>query len=335
LTRIPVERLSESESSRLVRLESELARSVIGQDEAVGAVSRAIKRGRVGLKEANRPIGSFLFLGPTGVGKTELSKTLARVLFGTENALIRVDMSEYMEKHTVSKMIGSPPGYVGHEEGGGLAEKVHRNPYSVILFDEIEKAHPDVFNMLLQVLDDGRITDSKGRFVDFKNTIIIMTSNAGAKEIVNPSHLGFNAVKDEKADYERMKKDVMDEVKRIFKPEFINRIEETIVFRMLTKDDMKDIVTILSKNLVDRCKKQMDIDLDITDKVKYDLVEKSYDPKYGARPLRRAITTRLEDVLAEEILGGKIKKGDSIKAVIKKDTIVFEKKKEAKNGRGK
>ena len=334
-TKIPVSRLTEEESKKLNKLESILHKRVVGQDEAVSAVARCVRRGRVGLKDPGRPIGSFLFLGPTGVGKTEISKALAEAVFGDENAMIRVDMSEYMEKHSVSKMIGSPPGYVGHEEGGGLAEKVHRNPYSVILFDEIEKAHPDVFNMLLQVLDDGRITDSKGRFVDFKNTIIIMTSNAGAKEIVTPSHLGFNAVKDEKADYERMKKDVMDEVKRIFKPEFINRIEETIVFRMLTKDDMKDIVTILSANLVDRCKKQMDINLDITDKVKYDLVEKAYDPKYGARPLRRAITTRLEDVLAEEILGGNIKKGDSIKAVIKKEKIVFEKKKEAKNGRGK
>ncbi len=323
LTRIPVERLSESESSRLVRLESELARSVIGQDEAVGAVSRAIKRGRVGLKEANRPIGSFLFLGPTGVGKTELSKTLARVLFGTENALIRVDMSEYMEKHTVSKMIGSPPGYVGFEEGGQLSEKVRRNPYSVVLFDEIEKAHPDVFNILLQVLDDGHITDSNGRKVSFKNTIIIMTSNAGANRIIDPKKLGFITQTDEKSEHERMKNGVMDEVKNTFKPEFINRIDEIVVFRTLSDDDLKKIVTLQTKQLCERALEARGIKLRITDSAKKLVAKKGNDKKFGARPIRRAIQTMLEDPLATQILEGRFSEGDEVTIAAKGDKIVF------------
>ena len=323
LTRIPVERLSESESSRLVRLESELARSVIGQDEAVGAVSRAIKRGRVGLKEANRPIGSFLFLGPTGVGKTELSKTLARVLFGTENALIRVDMSEYMEKHTVSKMIGSPPGYVGFEEGGQLSEKVRRNPYSVVLFDEIEKAHPDVFNILLQVLDDGHITDSNGRKVSFKNTIIIMTSNAGANRIIDPKKLGFITQTDEKSEHERMKNGVMDEVKNTFKPEFINRIDEIVVFRTLSDDDLKKIVTLQTKQLCERALEARGIKLRITDSAKKLVAKKGNDKKFGARPIRRAIQTMLEDPLATEILEGRFSEGDEVTIAARGDKIVF------------
>ena len=323
LTRIPVERLSESESSRLVRLESELARSVIGQDEAVGAVSRAIKRGRVGLKEANRPIGSFLFLGPTGVGKTELSKTLARVLFGTENALIRVDMSEYMEKHTVSKMIGSPPGYVGFEEGGQLSEKVRRNPYSVVLFDEIEKAHPDVFNILLQVLDDGHITDSNGRKVSFKNMIIIMTSNAGAGRIIDPKKLGFITQTDEKSEHERMKNGVMDEVKNTFKPEFINRIDEIVVFRTLSDDDLKKIVTLQTKQLCERALEARGIKLRITDSAKKLVAKKGNDKKFGARPIRRAIQTMLEDPLATQILEGRFSEGDEVTIAAKGDKIVF------------
>ncbi len=323
LTRIPVERLSESESSKLVRLEKELARSVIGQDEAVGAVSRAIKRGRVGLKEAGRPIGSFLFLGPTGVGKTELSKTLARVLFGTENALIRVDMSEYMEKHTVSKMIGSPPGYVGFEEGGQLSEKVRRNPYSVVLFDEIEKAHPDVFNILLQVLDDGHITDSNGRKVSFKNTIIIMTSNAGANRIIDPKKLGFITQTDEKSEHERMKNGVMDEVKNTFKPEFINRIDEIVVFRTLSDDDLKKIVTLQTKQLCDRALEARGIRLHITDSAKKLVAKKGNDKKFGARPIRRAIQTMIEDPLAMEILEGRYSEGDVVTVAARGDKIVF------------
>ena len=249
-TKIPVQKLEEGEAAKLRRLEKSLHKRVVGQEEAVSAVAKAVRRGRVGLKDPNRPIGSFLFLGPTGVGKTEITKALAEVMFGNEQAMIRVDMSEYMEKHSVSSMIGSPPGYVGYEEGGQLSEKVRRNPYSVILFDEIEKAHPDVFNILLQVLDDGHITDAHGRKVDFKNTIIIMTSNAGAQAIISPKKLGFGAGEDEQQNYERMKEGVMEEVKRIFKPEFLNRIDETIVFRTLNKDDMKKIVTILTKTLV-------------------------------------------------------------------------------------
>lgn len=323
ITKIPTERLSESESSKLLRLEKELSASVIGQDEAVGAVSRAIKRGRVGLKEAGRPIGSFLFLGPTGVGKTELSKTLARVLFGTENALIRVDMSEYMEKHTVSKMIGSPPGYVGYEEGGQLSEKVRRNPYSVILFDEIEKAHPDVFNILLQVLDDGHITDSGGRKVSFKNTIIIMTSNAGANRIIDPKKLGFITQTDEKSDHDRMKSGVMEEVKNTFKPEFINRIDEIVVFRTLNDDDLKKIVSLQAKDLCARALEARGIKLHITDSAKKLVAAKGNDKKFGARPIRRAIQTMLEDPLSLEILEGKFKEGDDVTIAAKGGKIVF------------
>ena len=324
LTKIPIERLSESESSRLIRLESELSKSVIGQDEAVGAVARAIKRGRVGLKEADRPIGSFLFLGPTGVGKTELSKTLAKTLFGTENALIRVDMSEYMEKHTVSKMIGSPPGYVGFEEGGQLSEKVRRNPYSVVLFDEIEKAHPDVFNILLQVLDDGHITDSNGRKVSFKNTIIIMTSNAGANRIIDPKKLGFITQNDEKSDHERMRSGVMEEVKNTFKPEFINRIDEIVVFRTLNDDDLKKIVTLQTKELCDRALEARGIKLRITDSAKKLVAKRGNDKKFGARPIRRAIQTMLEDPLAVEILEGRFSEGDEVTIRAKGDKIYFQ-----------
>ncbi len=324
LTKIPVERLSESESSKLLRLEKELSKSVIGQSEAVDAVSRAIKRGRVGLKEAGRPIGSFLFLGPTGVGKTELSKTLARVLFGTENALIRVDMSEYMEKHTVSKMIGSPPGYVGFEEGGQLSEKVRRNPYSVVLFDEIEKAHPDVFNILLQVLDDGHITDSNGRKVSFKNTIIIMTSNAGANRIIDPKKLGFITQTDEKSEHERMKSGVMEEVKNTFKPEFINRIDEIVVFRTLGDDDLKKIVTLQTKDLCERALKSRGIRLHITDSAKKLVATKGNDKKFGARPIRRAVQTMLEDPLALAILEGKFAEGDEVTIRAKGGKILVE-----------
>lgn len=319
-TKIPVKRLAEGEAARLNRLEKTLHKRVVGQEEAVSAVARAVRRGRVGLKDPHRPIGSFLFLGPTGVGKTEITKALAEAVFGDEQAMIRVDMSEYMEKHSVSKMIGSPPGYVGYEEGGQLSEKVRRKPYSVILFDEIEKAHPDVFNVLLQVLDDGQITDAQGRRVDFKNTIIIMTSNAGAQSIIAPKKLGFAAGEDEKKNYEYMKNGVMEEVQRIFKPEFLNRIDETIVFRALNKEDMKKIVTILSKSLIDRCEKQMGIHLTITGSVKGYIAEKAYNPKYGARPLRRMIQTQIEDMLAEEILSGKIKPGDDVEIrMVKKE----------------
>lgn len=319
-TKIPVKRLAEGEAARLNRLEKTLHKRVVGQEEAVSAVARAVRRGRVGLKDPHRPIGSFLFLGPTGVGKTEITKALAEAVFGDEQAMIRVDMSEYMEKHSVSKMIGSPPGYVGYEEGGQLSEKVRRKPYSVILFDEIEKAHPDVFNVLLQVLDDGQITDAQGRRVDFKNTIIIMTSNAGAQSIIAPKKLGFAAGEDEKKNYEYMKNGVMEEVQRIFKPEFLNRIDETIVFRALNKEDMKKIVTILSKSLIDRCEKQIGIHLTITGSVKGYIAEKAYNPKYGARPLRRMIQTQIEDMLAEEILSGKIKPGDDVEIrMVKKE----------------
>jgi ATP-dependent Clp protease ATP-binding subunit ClpC len=312
-TKIPVQRLTEGETKRLARLEKELHKRVIAQEEAVGAVARAVKRGRVGLKDPNRPIGSFLFLGPTGVGKTELSKALAEAVFGSEQAMIRVDMSEYMEKHSVSKMIGSPPGYVGYDEGGQLSEKVRRNPYSVILFDEIEKAHPDVFNILLQVLDDGHITDAHGRKVDFKQTIIIMTSNVGAQSIIEPKKLGFvSGGPDEKKDYERMKSGVMEEVRRLFKPEFLNRIDEIIVFHALNKEDIKKIVTLFVKGLEKRCQEQLDITLKVTNGVRDHLAETGYDNKYGARPLRRAIQTKLEDALANEILEGRISRGDSV-----------------------
>ena len=322
-TKIPVSKLNESEAVRLKNLEKTLHKRVIGQEEAVSAVSRAVRRGRVGLKEPNRPIGSFLFLGPTGVGKTEISKALAEAVFGSEDSMIRVDMTEYMEKHSVSKMIGSPPGYVGYEEGGQLSEKVRRNPYSVILFDEIEKAHPDVFNVLLQVLDDGRITDAQGRKVDFKNTIIIMTSNAGAQEIIEPKKLGFAQEESESQDYERMKSRVMDELKRLFKPEFLNRIDETIVFRALNKNDMKAIVTLMTDMLIKRCREQMEIKLSIPDSVKKYIVEKAYDPKFGARPLRRRIQTDIEDLLSEEILAKHIKGGDTVAASVSGDRIVF------------
>lgn len=322
-TRIPVQKLAEEESRRLAKLEQILHKRVIGQEEAVRAVSRAIRRGRVGLKDPNRPIGSFLFLGPTGVGKTELSKAVAEAVFGTEQAMIRVDMSEYMEKHSVSKMIGSPPGYVGYEEGGQLSEKVRRNPYSVILFDEIEKAHPDVFNILLQVLDDGHITDAQGRKIDFKQTCIIMTSNAGAQAIVEPKRLGFLSEEDEAKDYEYMKGQVMEEVRRMFKPEFLNRIDDTIVFHQLTKQDMKKIITILLKELTMRCRSRMAIELQIRDSVKDWLVESSFDSKYGARPLKRAIQSKLEDPLAEAILAGEIKREDRVAVSVRKKEIKF------------
>ena len=311
-TRIPVKKLTEEENERLKKLESVLHERVIGQDEAVSAVSRAIRRGRVGLKDPHRPIGSFLFLGPTGVGKTELSKALAEAMFGTEQALIRVDMSEYMEKHSVSKIVGSPPGYVGYEEGGQLSEKVRRNPYSVILFDEIEKAHPDVFNILLQVLDDGHITDSQGRKIDFKNTVLIMTSNAGASRIVSPKTLGFAARENKETDYKNMKDGVMDEVRRLFKPEFLNRIDEIVVFHQLDRDNMKHIVDILLGNIEKRSESQMEIKLSFDDAAREFLIEKGYDPKYGARPLRRAIQNELEDKLAEAMLDDKVKAGDEV-----------------------
>ena len=322
-TKIPVQKLAQKESEKLLKLESILHKRVVGQEEAVSAVARAMKRGRVGLQDPNRPIGSFLFLGPTGVGKTELSKALAEAMFGSENALIRVDMSEYMESHSVSKMIGSPPGYVGFEEGGQLSEKVRRNPYSVVLFDEIEKAHPDVFNVLLQVLDDGHITDSKGRKVSFKNTVLIMTSNAGAQRIIEPKNLGFATKTDEKADYNKMKENVMEEVKRMFKPEFINRIDEIMVFHPLTEKDMKQIITLLAKNLCERCKTQMDIDLTFTSSLKEHLVKKYSDLKMGARPLKRAIQNVVEDELAIAILEGRVKRGDVVHAGIKNDKITF------------
>lgn len=323
-TKIPVKKLAEGEAARLRKLEDTLHKRVIGQEDAVTAVAKAVRRGRVGLKDPRRPIGSFLFLGPTGVGKTEISKALAEAVFGQEQAMIRVDMSEYMEKHSVSKMIGSPPGYVGHEEGGQLSEKVRRNPYSVILFDEIEKAHPDVFNILLQVLDDGHITDSQGRKVDFKNTIIIMTSNAGAQAIVEPKKLGFASNHDEKQDYERMKGGVMEEVRRIFKPEFLNRIDETIVFRSLNKDDMKQIVGLMLKELAERCENQLGIKLVVRDAAKNYIVEKAYEPKYGARPLRRKIQNEIEDKLAEELLSGEIKRDSQVIVTTKKNAIAFE-----------
>ena len=322
-TRIPVTRLNESESERLKKLDKTLEKRVIGQEEAIQALSKAVKRGRVGLKDPARPIGSFLFLGPTGVGKTELSKALAEALFGNEEDMIRVDMSEYMEKHSVSKMIGSPPGYVGHEDGGQLSEKVRRNPYSVILFDEIEKAHPDVFNILLQVLDDGHITDSQGRKVDFRNTVIIMTSNAGAKAIIEPKKLGFTQQEDQKADYKRMKANVMDEVKQLFRPEFLNRIDEIIVFHPLNEDNMKKIVGLMCKEVVQRAKEQLEITLVVRDSVKKYIVETGSDKKYGARPLRRAVQSQLEDKLAEALLNGEIKRGDHVEAGISKKEIKF------------
>ena len=322
-TKIPVEKLAAKESERLKNLETILHKRVVGQEEAVLAVAKAVKRGRVGLKDPKRPIGSFLFLGPTGVGKTELSKALAEVLFGSEDAMIRVDMSEYMEKHSVSKMIGSPPGYVGHDDGGQLSEKVRRHPYSVILFDEIEKAHPDVFNILLQVLDDGRITDSQGRVVDFKNTVIIMTSNAGANAIISPKKLGFGAKEDAKADYERMKSSVMEEVKRIFKPEFLNRIDDITVFHTLKEEHLKKIVGLLQKELSKRCKEQMGIELVFRSTVKNLIVEEGKDEKYGARPLKRAMQTKVEDALTDEILNGNVKAGDMVSVGVAGKKCVF------------
>ena len=323
-TKVPVTKITQSESARLLKLESILHQRVVGQDEAVDAVAKAIRRGRVGLKDEKRPIGSFLFLGPTGVGKTELSKALAEAIFGDENALIRVDMSEYMEKHSVSKMIGSPPGYVGFEEGGQLSEQVRRKPYSVILFDEIEKAHPDVFNILLQVLDDGRITDSQGRTADFKNTIIIMTSNAGAQRIVDPKKLGFSAGSDADAEHKDMKDNVMDEVKKMFKPEFLNRIDDIIVFRALTKEDVRGISALLLKELKTRVKKQMDITITYGSTLKNFIFDKGYDKKYGARPLKRTIQNEIEDKLAEEILSGRATAGDTVSISAKNGEVIFE-----------
>lgn len=327
-TKIPVSRLTEKESARLLKLEDTLHKRVVGQDEAVTAVAKAIKRGRVGLKDPKRPIGSFLFLGPTGVGKTELSKVLAETVFGSENAMIRVDMSEYMEKHSVSRLVGSPPGYVGYEEGGQLSEKVRRNPYAVLLFDEIEKAHPDVFNILLQVLDDGHITDSQGRQVDFKNTILIMTSNAGAQSIIAPKKLGFASLDDEKHNYEYMKGSVIEEVRRMFKPEFLNRIDETIVFHALNRENIAKIAEILLGQFAKRCKEQMDITLKVSPAARELIAKAGYDEKYGARPLKRAIQTKVEDALAQEILEGKVKAGDKVLLGISKEEIKFSVKNE-------
>ncbi|MBQ8245971.1 MAG: ATP-dependent Clp protease ATP-binding subunit [Lachnospiraceae bacterium] len=325
-TKIPVTKLAEKESERLLKLEKVLHKRVIGQQEAVTAVAKSIRRGRVGLQDPNRPIGSFLFLGPTGVGKTELSKALAEALFGSESSLIRVDMSEYMEQHSVSKMIGSPPGYVGFEDGGQLSEKIRRNPYSVVLFDEIEKAHPDVFNVLLQVLDDGHITDAKGRKVSFKNTVLIMTSNAGAQKIVEPKNLGFAGSTSEKQSYEKMKSGVMEEVKRIFKPEFINRIDDIIVFHQLNEENMKEIIRLLTGRLSARCKEQMDITLTVSPALKEYLVKEYSNAKMGARPLKRAVQSVIEDALAEELLSGKIQAGDKVLAGIKNKKVIFQKK---------
>ncbi len=332
-TKIPVTRLTEKENKRLMRLEKTLHKRIVGQDEAVTKIAKAVRRGRVGLKDPNRPIGSFLFLGPTGVGKTELSKALAETLFGSEKDMIRVDMSEFMESHSVAKMIGSPPGYVGHDEGGQLAEKIRRHPFSVVLFDEIEKAHPDVFNVLLQVLDDGHITDSKGRKVSFKNAVIIMTSNAGAQSIVEPKKLGFNAGEKEEDLFKDMEKGVMEEVKRIFKPEFINRIDDIIVFRKLNDKDMKDIVTLLTKDLIERAGSNLNIKLKIPSRVKAFIIEKGIDRKYGARPLKRAIQNMIEDPLSEEILSGKCVAGDTVTADIEEDKIVFIAEKKGNGGK--
>lgn len=324
-TGIPVKRLAEEESERLKNMEEILHKRVVGQKQAVEAVSKAIRRGRVGLKDPKRPIGSFLFLGPTGVGKTELTKALAEALFGDENAMIRIDMSEYMEKHSVSKLIGSPPGYVGYDEGGQLSEKVRRKPYSVVLFDEIEKAHPDVFNILLQVLDDGHITDSQGRRIDFKNTVVIMTSNIGARNIIAPKRLGFTSTDNEAKNYEDMKKNVMDEVKRLFRPEFINRIDEMIVFHPLTQEDIKEIVSIMVSQLAKRIKENMGITIEISDAAKEYLAKEGFDQAYGARPLRRAIQSKIEDRLAEEILDGNIKEGDHVRIEFENEKLTFNK----------
>ncbi len=323
-TGVPLNKMTEKESERLLKLEDELHKRVIGQESAVKAVSKAIRRGRVGLQDPNRPIGSFLFLGPTGVGKTELSKALAETMFGSESALIRVDMSEYMEGHSVSKMIGSPPGYVGFDEGGQLSEKIRKNPYSVVLFDEVEKAHPDVFNVLLQVLDDGHITDSKGRKVNFKNTILIMTSNAGAQKIVEPKNLGFGVETTKEQNYKKMKSGVMEEVKKLFKPEFINRIDEIMVFQSLTREDMQQIMSLLCRNLAQRCLKQMQIKLRVSATLKTYIIDKYADYKMGARPLKRALRSVVEDALAEEILLENVKRGDTVLAGYRKGQVVFE-----------
>ena len=325
-TKIPVRKLEEEESERLRKLESILHERVIGQEEAVSAVAKAIRRGRVGLKDPKRPIGSFLFLGPTGVGKTELSKALAEAMFGKEDAMIRVDMSEYMEKHSVSKLIGSPPGYVGYDEGGQLSEKIRRNPYSVLLFDEIEKAHPDIFNILLQVLDDGHVTDSQGRKIDFKNTVIIMTSNAGAANIVTPKKLGFSVGDTHEADYQKMKASVMDEVKHLFKPEFLNRIDETIVFHTLTKENVKDIADIMLKTICERIKEQLGVETVVSEAVRNHLAEKGFDENYGARPLRRVIQNEIEDAMAEEYLDGKFVQGDTVVLEMNENHIKFVRK---------
>ena len=322
-TGVPVQSIRQEESERLINLEKILHERVIGQDEAVSAVAKAIRRGRVGLKDPKRPIGSFLFLGPTGVGKTELSKALAEALFGDEDAMIRIDMSEYMEKHTVSKMIGSPPGYVGYEEGGQLTEKIRRKPYSVVLFDEIEKASPDVFNIMLQILDDGHITDGQGRKVDFKNTVIIMTSNAGAKSIISPKKLGFSTDNSEERSYEAMKETVMEEVKHLFKPEFINRIDDIIVFHPLNEENIKEIVKLMTKEIVKRVKENMDIDISFTDEAIALIAKEGYDPAYGARPLRRELQSKVEDRFAEEFLTGDIKKDDSVTVDAADGQLVF------------
>lgn len=322
-TKIPVQKLSGSEGKKLLKLDSLLHERVVGQDEAVQAVAKAIRRSRAGLKSPNRPIGSFLFLGPTGVGKTELSKALADVVFGSEQSIIRVDMSEYMEKHSVSRLVGSPPGYVGYDEGGQLSEKVRRNPYSVVLFDEIEKAHPDVFNILLQVLDEGHITDGQGRKIDFKNTILIMTSNAGAQSIIAPKHLGFGAGSDAKKNHEAMKSSVMEEIKRIFKPEFLNRIDETIVFHSLDEEHIKSIAGLLLGELQKRCQEQLGITLKISPAVRAHIAKSGFDAKYGARPLRRAVQNQVEDMLAEELLAGRVQAGDTVTVSCRQDKIVF------------
>ena len=322
-TGVPLQSLQEEESQRLLHLEDTLHQRVIGQSEAVKALAKAIRRGRVGLKDPNRPIGSFLFLGPTGVGKTELSKALAEALFGDEDAMIRIDMSEYMEKHSVSRMVGSPPGYVGYEEGGQLSEKVRRNPYSVVLFDEIEKASPDVFNVLLQVLDDGHITDGQGRKVDFKNTVIIMTSNAGARSIVEPKRVGFTSMETEEQSYQNMKKNVMEEVRHIFKPEFLNRIDDMIVFHSLTQEDILEIVKLMTRTVSKRIKENMDITVTFTDKALEKIAEEGYDKAFGARPLRRAIQSRIEDAFAEEYLMGNFKAGDKISVGVKTNGFLF------------
>ena len=322
-TKIPVQKLQEEETERLRHLEEELHKRVIGQDEAVTAVAKAVRRGRVGLKDPNRPIGSFLFLGPTGVGKTELSKALAEAVFGQENEIIRVDMSEYMEKHSVSKMIGSPPGYVGYEDGGQLSEKVRRHPYSVILFDEIEKAHLDVFNILLQILEDGHVTDAQGRKVSFKNTIIIMTSNAGAQQIIAPKHMGFGTQEDAEADYKRMRENVLEEVKKIFKPEFINRIDEMLVFHTLTQENIQDIVRLMLHTLCKRLESQMSMTLEVSDELVAYLAKSGFDKNYGARPIRRSIQTKIEDELADRVLSGDIKPGDKVLAGFDGEKITF------------